>query len=317
MMNTTMTSYSPYVTFTKEEWAKLRFNTPMTLSEAELWELQGINENISMDEVTKIYVPLTRLINLYATASQQLHSVTDTFFGKNTRKIPYIIGIAGSVAVGKSTTSRIIKALLSKWHNHPKVEIVTTDGFLFPNSVLEQKGLMQRKGFPESYDIRELINFLAQLKSGAPTISAPVYSHLYYDVLPGQNVLINQPDIVIVEGINVLQTPILQDQSSPSVFVSDFFDLSIYVDAVETDLKEWYINRFMKLKETAFHNPQSYFHRYASLSDREAFVVAADIWNRINKVNLLHNIEPTKTRADLILTKAASHDIRTIKLRKI
>ncbi|MFJ7974528.1 type I pantothenate kinase [Peribacillus sp. JNUCC 23] len=316
-MITTMNSYSPYMTFTKEEWAKLRFNTPMTLTENELEELQGINENISMDEVTNIYVPLARLINLYATASQQLHSVTDTFFGKSTRKIPYIIGIAGSVAVGKSTTSRIIKALLSKWNNHPKVEIVTTDGFLFPNSVLEQKGLMQRKGFPESYDIRELIKFLAQLKSGTPTISSPVYSHLYYDVLPGENEIIDQPDIVIVEGINVLQTPILQDQSLPSVFVSDFFDLSIYVDAVESDLKEWYIDRFMKLKETAFHNPKSYFHRYASLSDGEACVVAADIWNRINKVNLLHNIEPTKTRADLILTKAATHDIHSIKLRKI
>jgi type I pantothenate kinase len=316
-MKTQFENFSPYMTFSKEEWAKLRFNTPMTLTKVEIEELQGINEKLSIDEVTNIYIPLTRLINLYTTASQQLHSVTDTFFGKNTRNVPYIIGVAGSVAVGKSTTARIIKALLSKWPNHPKVKIVTTDGFLYPNAVLEQNQLMQRKGFPESYDIRELITFLAKVKSGAREIPVPIYSHLYYDIIPGAFDIIDQPDIVIVEGINVLQPPKLNDQSLPSVFVSDFFDLSIYVDADEHDLIDWYIDRFKKLKGTAFHNPESYFHRYASLTDKEAEHVAADIWNKINKVNLKKNIEPTKVRGDVILVKDSTHAINTIKLKKI
>lgn len=309
--------YSPYSTFTKEEWAKLRFNTPMTLTEAEIKELQGVNEQLSIDEVSNIYIPLTRLINLYATASQQLHSVTDTFFGQTTGKVPYILGIAGSVAVGKSTTARIIQALLSRWPNHPKVEIVTTDGFLYPNAELERRGIMHRKGFPESYDIKKLIKFLALLKSGTPKIKAPVYSHLYYDIIPDEHQMIEQPDIVIVEGVNVLQTPKSDDQAMPSVFVSDFFDLSIYVDAHEEDLVEWYIERFKKLKLTAFNNPASYFSRYASLSDEEAEETAAGIWNSINKVNLKTNIEPTKNRGDIILIKDSTHAVQSIKLRKI
>ncbi|WP_110927273.1 type I pantothenate kinase [Bacillus massiliglaciei] len=317
-MKTLSMEYSPYSTFSKEEWAKLRFNTPMTLSKEEVKELQGINENLSIEEVTNIYIPLTRLLNLYATASQQLHGATDTFFRRNTRKVPYIIGVAGSVAVGKSTTSRVIKALLSKWPNHPKVEIVTTDGFLFPNAVLEARGLMKKKGFPESYDTRELISFLAKIKSGMPNVEAPVYSHQFYDIIPGKYDRIDQPDIVIVEGINVLQTPSLKDdQTLPTVFVSDFFDFSIYVDAEKDDLVDWYVARFKKLRDTAFHDPTSYFHKYATLSDEETEEIALGLWNQINKVNLIHNIEPTKTRADLILEKGANHAVSTIKLRKI
>lgn len=310
-------TYSPYSTFSKEEWARLRFNTPMTLTKSEIEELQGVNEQVSIDEVSNIYIPLTRLINLYTTASQQLHSVTDTFFGKSTRKVPYILGMTGSVAVGKSTSARIIKALLSRWPNHPKVEIVTTDGFLYPNAELERRGIMHRKGFPESYNIKELIKFLALLKSGTPRIKAPVYSHLYYDIIPEDYQIIDQPDIVIVEGVNVLQTPTSDDQTLPSVFVSDFFDLSIYVDADENDLIKWYIDRFKKLRLTAFNNPNSYFKRYAYLSDVEAEETAAGIWNSINKVNLKENIEPTKNRGDIILVKDASHNVTSIKLRKI
>ncbi|MBB6455327.1 type I pantothenate kinase [Salirhabdus euzebyi] len=312
-----MEKYSPYMTFTKEEWAKLRFNTPMTLTKEEINELQGVNEQLSMAVVSNVYLPLTRLINLYITASQQLHTVSDTFLGKNTSKVPYIIGLAGSVAAGKSTAARIIQALLSKWPNHPKVEIITTDGYLYPNAVLESKGLMNKKGFPESYNTKALVDCLAKLKSGAKEVRVPVYSHLQYDILPGQYKIINKPDIVIVEGINVLQTPKLEGNTLPSIFVSDFFDLSIYVDANETDLLRWYVERFKKLRGTAFNDPNSYFKRYANLSDEEAVKTATSIWNNINQINLKKNIEPTKNRADIILKKELDHEITTINLRKL
>jgi type I pantothenate kinase len=312
-----MENYSPYMTFTKEEWAKLRFNTPMTLTETEIAELRGVNETLSIEEVSNIYLPLTRLINLYITGSQQLHAVSDTFFGKNTSRVPFIIGLAGSVAVGKSTSARIIKALLSKWPNHPKVAIITTDGYLYPNAVLEKKGLMNRKGFPESYNTKSLVDSLIKLKSGAKEVHVPIYSHLYYDIIPDEYEVIKQPDIVIVEGINVLQTPRQQGNTLPSVFVSDFFDLSIYVDANKEDLLNWYVERFKKLRKTAFNNPESYFHRYANLSDEEAEQTATGIWNNINKVNLIKNIEPTRNRADIILKKELDHVLTTIKLRKI
>jgi type I pantothenate kinase len=312
-----MANYSPYRTFTKEEWAKLRLNTPMTLTEEEIKVLQGVNENLSIEEVSNVYLPLTRLINLYITGSQQLHSVSDIFFGKTTSKVPFIIGLAGSVAVGKSTAARIIKALLSKWPNHPKVEIITTDGYLYPNAVLEKRGLMNRKGFPESYNTKKLIDCLIQLKSGAKEVSVPVYSHLYYDIIPNKFTKIIDPDIVIVEGINVLQPPRMQKKSLPSVFVSDFFDLSIYVDATEEDLLKWYVERFKKLKRTAFNNPKSYFHRYATLTDKEAEEKATEIWNTINKINLIENIQPTRNRADIILKKEQDHIITKVSLRKI
>jgi type I pantothenate kinase len=316
MRNSNLT-YSPYILFNKEEWADLRFNTPLTLTEHEIEELRGLNDQVSIKEVSEIYLPLTRLLNLYIIASQQLHTVTDTFFGVNTRKVPYIIGLAGSVAVGKSTTARIIQALLSRWPNHPKVDLVTTDGFLYPNATLEQKGLMGRKGFPESYDIKGLINFLARLKSGDSMVTAPIYSHLVYDIIPDNVIEINQPDIVIVEGINVLQTPKNEDEDFSSVYVSDFFDLSIYVDANESDIYRWYVERFKMLRRTAFNRPESYFKKYANLSEQAAEAIATEIWNKINKKNLDLNIKPTINRADIVLKKDANHLISSIKLKKM
>ncbi|WP_096434994.1 type I pantothenate kinase [Alteribacter populi] len=308
--------YSPYITLKKDEWATLSPGSVQPLSEAEIEKLQGINENISMEEVSSVYLPLSRLINLYTTASQDLHSVTNLFLHKKTRKVPYVIGMAGSVAVGKSTTARLIQALLKRWPNHPKVELVTTDGFLYPNRVLEEKGIMNRKGFPESYDTSKLIRFLADLKSGVEKVTAPVYSHLVYDIVDGEEQTVYQPDIVIVEGINVLQVT-NDGRDIPEVFVSDFFDFSIYVDAKEEDIFHWYIDRFKTLRNTAFKNPASYFKRYADLTDDEANKVATKIWKDINEVNLYNNILPTKHRADLILRKGNDHSVEKVQLRKV
>jgi type I pantothenate kinase len=304
--------FSPYIEFSRKAWAKLRANAPLTLSESELSTLRGINENIALKEVVEIYLPLSRLLNLYIGASQELHKVTDMFLGSRSAKVPYVIAIAGSVAVGKSTTARILQTLLSRWPNHRKVDLVTTDGFLFPNRILERRGLMLRKGFTESYDVKKLIQFVADVKSGRAEVSAPIYSHVTYDIVPGQMQVVRQPDIMILEGLNVLQS------SPPSdVFLSDFFDFSIYVDADERDIIQWYVDRFLTLRRTIFRDRASFFHRYAELSVAEAAHLARTIWKEINGLNLEKNIKPTRSRAQLILKKAADHSIQSAKLRKL
>ena len=308
---------SPYVRFTRDEWARLRASTPLTLSEEDLEQLRGINERISLDEVADIYLALSRLLNLYVAASQNLHRVSDTFLGSPAAKVPYVIAVAGSVAVGKSTTARILQALLARWPDHPQVDLVTTDGFLFPNRVLGERGLMDRKGFPESYDLRRLVRFLADVKSGRPEVTAPVYSHLTYDIVPDEAQVVHQPDIVIVEGLTVLQTSDGRAGRSPQLFVSDFFDFSLYVDADEADIEQWYLDRFLTLRETAFTDERSFFHHFAGLSEDDAVQVARGIWRSINAANLHENILPTRERARLILEKAPDHSVRAVRLRKL
>ena len=306
---------SPYLEFTAEQWGELRASTPLSLSEPDLDRLRGINVELSLDEVAEVYLPLSRLLNLYVGASQELYRASDTFLGQLPGKVPYVIGIAGSVAVGKSTTARVLQALLDRWPAHPKVDLVTTDGFLHRNSVLEARDLMDRKGFPESYDRRRLLEFMSDIKSGAAEVTAPVYSHLTYDITQDDGVVIRQPDIVIVEGLNVLQTG-GSDGDNP-LFVSDFFDFSIYVDAELADVRRWYVERFLTLRKTAFSKPESFFHRYSTLSDEEAVSVATAIWTAINEPNLVENIQPTRERADLILHKGPDHKVCRVDLRRL
>ena len=306
-----------YLQFHKEEWGRLRALTPLSLTEADLSELRGINERISLEEVTLVYLPLSRLLNLYVAATQRLRQTTDTFLGTLPAPVSYVIAIAGSVAVGKSTSARVIQALLSRWPNHPKVDLVTTDGFLYPNSVLESRGLMNRKGFQESYDLRALLQFLRDLKSGQPVLEVPVYSHEAYDIVPDTKKTIRQPDIVIVEGLNVLQTTDGRVGPAPRTFVSDFFDFSIFLDAKEEHIRQWYVDRFLTFQKTVFQNPSSYFHRYANLNPKEASETAVQIWESINAVNLRQNILPTRERAHLILEKVEDHSISSVQLRKL
>jgi type I pantothenate kinase len=307
---------SRFLTFDRDAWARLRASTPLTLSESDLDALRGLNEQLSLDEVEQIYLPLSRLLNLHVRAVQSLFNASQTFLGNTAEKVPFIIGLAGSVAVGKSTTARVLQALLARWPSHPSVALVTTDGFLFPNGVLESRGLMQRKGFPESYDRMALVRFLADVKAGYPEVHAPVYSHQRYDIVPGATQTVRHPDVVIVEGLNVLQAP-PPGYAENQLFASDFFDYSIYVDAEERNIESWYVERFLRLRDTVFQDPQSYFHRYARLTEAEARATAADIWARINAVNLRENIAPTRFRAHLILQKTIEHRVERVQLRRV
>ena len=308
---------SRYNRFNRDEWSHLRGDTPMTLSEADLAALRGVNENVSLDEVVRAYLPLARLLNLYYQASQNLFKATAEFLGHTTAKVPYIIGLAGSVAVGKSTTSRILRELLARMPGRPQVDLINTDGFLFPTRVLQERGLMERKGFPESYDIHALVRFLQDVKSGRHRVHVPVYSHIYYDIVPDRFVEVDQPDIVIVEGLNILQSGSTNPNPNARIFVSDFFDFSIYVDADEPVIYQWYENRLLTFRESAFKDPSSYFHHYASLSVDETREVASRIWRTINGKNLRENILPTRERADLILYKGPDHAVQSVKLRKL
>jgi len=301
-----------YLAFSRDEWAELRAATPLTIRERELEMLRGINDKIDLDEVAAVYLPLTRLINLYVSATQNLHKVSATFLGTMAPKVPYVIGIAGSVAVGKSTFARILQSLLTRWPDHPRVDLITTDGFLFPNAVLDDRGIMNRKGFPESYDTKALLKLLRDLKSGTAEVTAPVYSHVVYDIVDGENISVCQPDILILEGLNVLQVG-----SESNEFVSDYFDFSIYIDADEEHIEQWYIERFQTLRETVFRDPNSFFQNYAHLSDEEAVATARAIWREINGKNLVENIEPTKSRASLLVHKGADHRVTDVQLRRL
>jgi type I pantothenate kinase len=309
---------SPYRTFTRGEWAALREDTPMTLHPEEVTRLRSMHDHLDMSEVEEIYLPLSRLLSMYVAATQRLFRAQQRFLGTEDAKMPYIIGIGGSVAVGKSTTARVLQALLARWPNVPKVDLVTTDGFLYPNAILEREHLMDRKGFPESYDLQTLLRFLTDVKAGRRPTRAPIYSHLVYDVMPNHWVEIDRPDILIVEGLNVLQAGRLPSKDGEVIpFVSDFFDFSVYLDADDDVLRTWYVNRFLTLRGTAFSDPKSYFHRYSKLTDDEAVATATDIWTRINLVNLHENILPTRRRADLILKKGESHGVDEVALRKL
>src|SRR3954463_12977197 len=308
---------SPYRIFSRAEWAAKRHDTPMTLTSDEVTRLRSLHDRLDMTEVEEIYLPLSRLLSFYVAATQRLFHAQQNFLGTEDAKVPYIIGVAGSVAVGKSTTARVLQALLARWPNVPKVDLITTDGFLLPNAILEREGLMEKKGFPESYDLPALLRFLADVKAGRRPASAPVYSHLVYDVLPNEWVEIDRPDILIVEGLNVLQTGRAPRDGKAIPFVSDFFDFFVYLDAAEDVLLSWYVDRFLTLRGTSFADPKSYFHRYSKLSDHEAADVATSIWQRINLINLHENILPTRQRADLILKKGESHLVEEVALRRL
>nr|WP_083976833.1 type I pantothenate kinase [Herbidospora sakaeratensis] len=307
-----MADRDAYVELSRAQWGELRRNTPMTLTEAELEELRGVDDPIDLAEVTDIYLPLTRLLNLHFTGARQRGAAVSTFLGDDAAPPPYILGIAGSVAVGKSTTARLLHTLLARWPEHPRVDLITTDSFLHPNAVLAERDIMHRKGFPESYDRRALVKFVADVKRGRPEVHAPVYSHLEYDVVPGARQVVKRPDILIVEGLNVLQPA-----PPTALAVNDYFDFSIYVDARVEDIRGWYVDRFHKLRRTAFADPKSYFKHIAELSEDEATVFARNVWRDINERNLVENIAPTRGRAGLILQKGPDHSIRRIRLRRV
>jgi type I pantothenate kinase len=314
---TASAALSPYHRFTRSEWAALRADTPLTLSMEDLTRLRSLNDPISLEEVVAIYLPLSRLLALYVAATQGLYKATQRFLGAEGGKVPYIIGVAGSVAAGKSTLSRVMQALLQRWPNTPKVELVTTDGFLYPNAVLQHEGLLEKKGFPESYDSTRLLTFVSDVKAGKRHVQAPVYSHVTYNIVPGESITIDRPDILILEGLNVLLPNRGTKDGRAIPFVSDFFDFSVYLHASEEALEKWFVARFMRLRDTAFRDPLSYFNKYAGLDDSQAEATARAIWRKINLPNLRENILPTMPRASLVLTKGPNHIIEEVELRKL
>jgi len=313
----TETGATPYVELDRQTWARLSNQIEQPLDQADLQRLSGLGEQLDLEEIREVYLPLSRLLNLYVQGAGHLHQATNTFLGEQTRRTPFVIGVAGSVAVGKSTTARVLQEMLRRWPDTPNVELVTTDGFLYPNEILERRGLMHRKGFPESYDRRALLRFVSEVKSGAEEVRAPWYSHLTYDIVPEKEVVVRRPDVLIVEGLNVLAPARVRSDGTTGLALSDYFDFSVYVDARTQDIEEWYISRFMRLRSGAFADPASYFHRYAMLSDTEARDTARGIWKSINEPNLRENVLPTRGRAQLVLTKDADHTIRRMLLRKI
>lgn len=304
---------TPFVEISRDEWAELAPTTKSPLTEADIESLRGLGDRLNLQEVEDVYLPLSRLLSIYASGARKLHRDTSNFLGERATTTPFVIGVAGSVAVGKSTVARLLQMLMARWEDTPRVELVTTDGFLYPNAELERRGILDRKGFPESYDRRALLRFVSEVKSGSAEVSAPVYSHLSYDILPDEKIVVRQPDVLIVEGLNVLQPP----TAGGGLAVSDLFDFTVYVDARTQDIASWYQDRFLSLQRGAFSDPDSYFHRYASLTEDEAREKAKDFWERINLPNLEQNIRPTRSRATLVLRKAANHAVSTVLLRKI